>query len=90
LEINIGERTARTIVSAIQTYVNGRLRSLPYDVTRQGRVTAVLGGDKYSVNVQGTIYTVPCATGQTFAVNESVLVLFAGNDWNRRYVVGKA
>jgi hypothetical protein len=40
--------------------------------------------------MQGTIYTVSCATGQTFVVNESVLVLFAGNDWNRRYVVGKA
>lgn len=74
----------------IKKYFNKSLKSASYDVTKDGIVTAVLGGNKYSIKIEGTVYTVPSAISDTFNVNDVVLVTYFQNDAKKKYITGKA
>jgi len=70
--------------------VSACLESAPFDKTKQGIITASLGSNKYSVRIEGTVYTVPSCTSTTYATNDNVLVLYVQNDAKRKYIIGKA
>jgi len=77
---------AEQIISA----VSACLENAPFDKTKQGIVTASLGSNKYSVRIEGTVFTVPSCTATTYSVNDNVLVLYVQNDAKRKYIIGKA
>lgn len=77
---------AEQIINAVSACLN----SASFDKTKQGIVTASLGGNKYSVKIEGTVYAVPSCTNDTYAVNDNVLVLYIQNDAKRKYIIGKA
>ena len=77
---------AEQIISA----VSACLSFASFDKTKQGIVTASLGGNKYSVKIEGTVFTVPSCTTDTYSANDNVLVLCIQNDAKRKYIIGKA
>jgi hypothetical protein len=86
---DIKAKAVAEIAGAVKTYIDERLRNHPADVTRMGVVTGVESGNKYLVKIQGADYSVPCVTGQTLSLNDVAVVLFAGNDYNRKFIIGK-
>jgi len=70
--------------------VSACLENAPFDKTKQGIVTASLGDNKYSVKIEGAVFTVPSCTATTYSVNDNVLVLYVQNDAKRKYIIGKA
>jgi len=74
----------------IHKYIHKCIESAPFDKTKQGIVTAVLSSNKYSVRIEGTVYTVPSSTSDTYIVNDNVLILYIQNDAKRKYIIGKA
>ena len=87
--MGICDKAVDSIVNGVKTYIDNRFRNAPFDVTRQGTVTAVLGANRYEVQIAGATYTVPCATNQIFGVMDSALVLAVQGDFNRLFIIGK-
>ena len=79
-----------TLVAEIKTFVQEYLKTASFDVTKQGLVTASLGNNKYSVKIEGAVYTVPSCTTDTYSVNDNVLVVYIQNDSKRKYIYGRA
>jgi len=87
--MSIGTKALETLVASVAEYVSNAISKASYDVTVQGIVTAVLPNNRYKIEIKGTAYTVPSAISQTLAVNNTVLVLIAQNNWNTKYITGK-
>ena len=73
----------------IHKYIDKGIESAPFDKTKQGIVTASLGSNKYSVKIEGTVFTVPSCTSDTYAVNDNVYVLYVQSDAKRKCITGK-
>lgn len=84
------DKAIDALADSIERYIKHYVKSLSFDVTTRGIVTAVLGGNKYKVKVQGTEMTVLCATEQTFSVNDVVFVLSPQNNMVDAHIIGKA
>ncbi len=65
------------------------VESSRFDKTKPGRIEASLGNNKYSVRIEGTVYTVPSVTSDTYAVNDVVSVLYPENDIKRKRIIGR-
>ena len=83
---SVVECLSAEIGKSIQKYMG----SASFDKTKQGIVIASLGSNKYSVRIEGTVYTVPSCTSDAYSTNDNVLVLYVQNDAKRKYIIGKA
>lgn len=61
-----------SIFRAIQAIIDGQ--KWIFDITRNGRITAIVNDNKYKVEVNGMIYTIK--SNFKYEVNERVRVLF--------------
>lgn len=64
--------------------------SASFNKTKQGIITESLGDSKYSVKIEGAVYTVPSCTSDAYSVNDTVLVTFVQNNAKRKYIIGRA
>ena len=80
----------QVLASETKKIVQDLLGSASFDVTRKGKITEVLDNNKYSVNIDGTVYTVPSCVTIGFAVNDTVLVISCQNDAKKNYIIGKS
>jgi hypothetical protein len=78
------------LLDTVIKIVSSSMKSAPFDKSRIGRITAVLGGNSYSVEIAGADFTVPACTPETYSTDDQVLVLFVQNDSKKRYIIGKA
>ena len=77
------------LIQAMQKMAGELIESSCFDKTKQGRIEANLGSNKYSVRIGGTVYTVPSVTSDTYSVNDVVSVLYPENDIKRKRIIGK-
>lgn len=77
------------LIQAMLKVAGELVESSSFDKTKQGRIEASLGNNKYSVRIGGTVYTVPSITSDTYAVNDVVSVLYPENDIKRKRIIGK-
>ncbi|MEG2381080.1 MAG: hypothetical protein RSB38_05235 [Oscillospiraceae bacterium] len=77
------------LVTEIKQFIKRVISHSSFDVTKQGIVTAVLGENKYSVKIEGTVCTVPSCSSFAYSVNDNVLVTYIQNDKKRKYITGK-
>lgn len=54
-------------------------------ICASGRITGLLGSNKYKVSINGKDYTV--RSHWTHAVNDIVVVIVCNGDWGRLYVL---
>ena len=87
---NIDKRAVEVISTAINDAIKSCLRTISFDKTMQGRITAIISENRYKVEIFGSAYTAVCKNGQVFHVNDSVLVLFPQNNGNLKYIISGA
>lgn len=88
--MNQNRQVSDNIFKAIQVITDKKIAGLQVDKTLQGRITAVLGNDRYHVAIQGAEYTsVPCAIAMTFLLNESVWVTLPQGDFSNMFIAGR-
>ena len=68
------------IIDSIDYIVKERLRTAPFDKTRTGIITAVLGNNMYTVKIDNTEYDVLSLSDSTLPVNSIVKVLVPENN----------
>ena len=88
--MEIERKAIEELVSSIKKFISKAHNRASFDVTKQGIIEAVLDGNRYRVKLEGATYVVPSVTNQVFGVNDTVLVLLAQNDINKKYIMGKA
>lgn len=88
LPIELTDKAIEALAAAVLEAARSAAQDTNHDVTYDGTVTGVLGGGLYRVRIQGAEYTVPSSTPTAYAVNDKVLVLFAGGNPQRRYITG--
>ena len=74
-----------TLLSGFQGMIDKAIEAAPFDKTYRGRIVAV-DGNKYSVQINGTIYTIKASAG--YAVGDGVNVLVPRNNWNNIILLG--
>jgi hypothetical protein len=65
------------------------IKNASFDMTKRGQVTALIGDNKYKVNIQGTEYILSCAAILTLDVMDTVYVLFPQNNLSDGFIIGK-
>lgn len=88
--MGMSDKTAYTLAEQVAKMIATYLQSAPFDKTKQGIITESLGDRKYSVKIDGSVFTVPSCTSDTYSVSDKVLVTFVQNDPKRKYIIGKA
>jgi len=90
LVIEVGEnsRAVDVLLETVNMIVRAYFMRLHFPT--KGRVVQVLGNSKYRVKIRGKLSDVSCCTGQTFVVNDAVIVIYVQNNQNLKYIIGKA
>ena len=78
------------ILKTIDRVVDQKIESAGFVKLKMGKVNAVLGNNKYSVKVIGTVQTVPCCINQTFSKGDTVYLLSVNGSINNMVIIGKA
>jgi len=87
--MDANSQAINTLANQIIKSISTGIESAPFDKTKSGIVTGVLGGGKYSVKINGTVFTVPSCIPANFSINDNVNVLFKQNDSQEKYITGK-
>lgn len=78
------------IIDSIDYIVKERLRTAPFDKTRTGIITAVLGNNMYTVKIDNTEYDVLSLSDSTLPVNSIVKVLVPENEYNNMFILNSS
>lgn len=77
------------LIQTISKMVGELVESSRFNKTKRGIIKASLGNNKYSVKIEGAVYTAPSVTSDTYAVNDVVSVLYPENDIKRKRIIGR-
>lgn len=88
VHINIGEDTIKTLAALVVETAQFCAQNSDKDLSCEGLVSEVLDDGRYRVEIQGAAYTVPSISVSAFGVGDKVLVLFAGGDKKKKYIIG--
>lgn len=75
-----------TLIAEIKRMIEKAIEAAPFDKTYRGRVVAV-DGNKYSVQINGTIHEIK--TTAVYAVGDYMNVLVPRNDWEKIVIVAE-
>ena len=85
---DLHKRIQSEIIQAIEQLMNRRFEKAGFDITRVGTVIEVLGNNKYSVMINGSAHTVPCAVDLNLSIGNSVYVTAPQNNFDSLYISG--
>jgi hypothetical protein len=88
-QIKTDNEAVTVISNSIKIAVENYLKTVRFDVTKQGTVKEITAENLYKVTIQGADFSVPCCTEQVFAAGDTVLVLFPQNNRSVGYIIGK-
>ena len=80
------EKAIEVILDALKRYVDDAISKAHFDRTVRGIVVSV-DGNIYAVKVGKETYNIKSA--DSYAVGNTVLVLFIQNDPKQKYIIGK-
>lgn len=80
------EKAIEVILDALKRYVDDAISKAHFDRTVRGVVVSV-DGNTYAVKVGKETYNIISA--DSYAVGNTVLVLFIQNDPKQKYIIGK-
>lgn len=80
------EKVIEVILDALKRYVDDAISKAHFDRTVRGIVVSV-DGNTYAVKVGKETYNIKSA--DSYAVGNTVLVLFIQNDPKQKYIIGK-
>lgn len=76
------------ILKTIQYLVNQSIAEAPFDRTTQGRITEIIGTNKYKVSLNGADRVLCCAVDLTLGVNDVVFITLPQNNLSSAYISG--
>jgi hypothetical protein len=76
------------VVDVLAESISNNIPESSYDISTTGQITEVLSGNKYTVKVKGSAYTLPSlVSGLT--VGNTVWILIPQSNYSQMFIIGK-
>lgn len=77
------------ILDAVEILVKSYIKNASFNCMKYGNIIASLGDGKYTVKIDNVDITVPAKVGDSYSINDSVIICIPNNNKIKQFIFGK-
>lgn len=77
------------IIETIEQLANHTVETARFNTTKFGHVISDLDNNKYVVKINNADVTVPAIVGDSYSINDTVVIMVPNNNEVKQFILGK-